>query len=147
MRNYAWAVALIALTGCQKKESDKPAAPERPKDQKEFQMYEMSEMSLLMEQMFADNQRLRAEIIAGNQDLGEMPEHFTKIYSAKMTDPEENDDFFKTKASEFISAQAIIYNDPKMGKMFFNKAVDACIACHQSKCGGPIPRIKKLYIK
>ncbi|WP_235946496.1 hypothetical protein [Flavobacterium silvaticum] len=111
-----------------------------------FEMYEMSEMSLVMEQMFADNQKLRNEIIEGKK-LGEMPVHFQKIHSAAMTDPSENDAFFKTKAKVFLEAQAQIYSDTENAKEHFNASVTACIDCHKVKCMGPVSRIKKLYIK
>ena len=113
---------------------------------KKLEMYEMTEMALLMEQMYVDNKRLKERIIKG-ETIGTFPEHFLKIHSAKMTDEGENDDFFKEQAKKYIVAQQLIYNDPKNAKQHFNNGVDACINCHEQKCGGPIPRIKKLYIK
>lgn len=113
---------------------------------KDFQMYEMSEMAALMEQMYVDNQRLKDRIIKGDT-IGKFPSHFMKIHKAVMTDESDNDAFFKEQAAKFIKAQELIYNDPKNAKEHFNNGVDACIACHKQKCGGPIPKIKKLYIK
>ena len=109
-------------------------------------MYEMSEMSTLMEQMYVDNQRLKQRIQNGDT-IGVFPNHFLKIHKAVMTDPNENDAFFKEQAAQFIKAQELIYKDPKHAKEHFNEGVNACIKCHEVKCGGPIPRIKKLYIK
>lgn len=111
-----------------------------------FKMYEMSEMAALMEQMYADNQRLRERIKNGDT-IGSFPKHFVNIHSSVMTDPGENDAFFKEQAKKFIAAQERIYNDPKNAKTHFNDAVTACIQCHEGKCEGPIARIKKLYIK
>ena len=108
-------------------------------------MYEMSEMSVLMEQMYVDNQRLKERIKNGDT-IGRFPNHFLKIHKAVMTDDKENDTFFKEQAAKFIAAQEMIYKDPKNAKQHFNKGVDACLQCHQVKCAGPIPRIKKLYI-
>ena len=105
----------------------------------------MSEMSLLMEQMYVDNQRLRDRIKKGDT-IGEFPQHFLDIHKAVMTDEEENDAFFKEQAAQFIKAQQLIYSDPQNAKKHFNDGVDACLKCHEVKCGGPIPRIKKLYI-
>ncbi|MGV9003712.1 hypothetical protein [Flavobacterium sp.] len=113
---------------------------------KKLEMYEMTEMALLMEQMYVDNKRLKERIIKG-ESIGTFPEHFLKIHSAKMTDESENDDFFKEQAKKYIIAQQLIYEDPKNAKEHFNNGVDACVKCHEQKCGGPIPRIKKLYIK
>jgi hypothetical protein len=106
----------------------------------------MSEMAALMEQMYVDNQRLKERIQKGDT-IGQFPQHFLKIHQAVMTDESDNDTFFKEQAAKFIKAQEMIYKDPKNAKEHFNTGVDACIQCHQQKCGGPIPRIKKLYIK
>lgn len=111
-----------------------------------FKMYEMSEMAALMEQMYADNMRLRERIKNGDT-IGSFPKHFVNIHSSVMTDPGENDAFFKEHAKKFITSQELIYKDPKNAEKHFNDAVTACVECHQGKCEGPIPRIKKLYIK
>ena len=112
---------------------------------KKFEMYEMSEMALLMEQMYVDNERLKDRIVKGDT-IGKFPNHFLKIHEAVMTDKQENDAFFKEQAANFIKAQELIYEDPANAKEHFNNGIDACIKCHEVKCGGPIPRIKKLYI-
>ena len=54
---------------------------------------------------------------------------------------------FKDKAKEYITAQQLIYSDQKNATTHFNAGIDACIKCHENKCGGPVPRIKKLYIE
>lgn len=113
---------------------------------KKFEMYEMSEMAMLMEQMYVDNNLLKERIKKGDT-IGKFPNHFLKIHSAVMTDPAENDAFFKQQAEKYIEAQELIYSDPKNAQKHFNDGVDACISCHEVKCAGPIARIKKLYIK
>jgi cytochrome c556 len=144
-------IAICTLVSCNKKGAvaavDKKDSTvcEKPSGKK-FDMYEMSEMSLLMEQMYVDNQRLKERIKKGDT-IGQFPTHFMKIHEAVMTDPAENDAFFKEEAAKFIAAQELIYKDPKNAKQHFNTGVDACLSCHQVKCGGPIPRIKKLYIQ
>ncbi len=149
----ALAVILGSCVRFESKEDDK-AAQEQPADTakavagtgKKFEMYQMSEMSLLMEQMYVDNQRLRDRIGKGEK-IGEFPQHFLDIHKAVMTDEAENDAFFKEQAAQFIKAQQLIYSDPANAKKHFNEGVDACLKCHEVKCGGPIPRIKKLYIE
>lgn len=142
---------VLSVISCQKKEAIKVADKEA-KEQcdtvggKKLEMYQMSEMASLMEQMYVDNQRLKERIQKGDT-IGQFPQHFLKIHKAVMTDESDNDAFFKEQAAKFIKAQEMIYKDPKNAKTHFNNGVDACIQCHQQKCGGPIPRIKKLYIK
>ena len=148
MKSLFCLLALSILISCnEKKENAEVRSVEKtPKEKKKFEMYEMSEMSLLMEQMFVDNQRL-AERIKNGDTIGRFPSHFLKIHEAVMTDDKENDAFFKAQSAAFIKSQELIYQDPKNAKAHFNNGIDACIKCHQVKCGGPIPRIKKLYIK
>jgi len=111
-----------------------------------FEMYEMSEMAALMEQMYVDNERLKERIIKGDT-IGKFPKHFINIHKAVMTDETDKDAFFDEQAAKFIKAQELIYQDPKNAKEHFNNGIDACIKCHEVKCGGPIPKIKKLYIE
>jgi hypothetical protein len=140
-------VLVFSLLACQKKEEKKTGQEKcPPKKEKKLEMYQMSEMAALMEQMYVDNLRLKERIKKG-EAVGEFPEHFNKIYTAKFTDETENDLFFKEKAKEYIEAQQLIYSDSKNARKHFNDGVDACLKCHQQKCGGPIPRIKKLFIK
>lgn len=144
--------AVCFISSCNKKqaavadEKKDSTSCEKPSGKKKFEMYEMSEMSLLMEQMYVDNQRLKERIKKGDT-IGKFPNHFLKIHKAVMTDEKENDAFFKEQAANFIEAQRLIYEDPKNAKKHFNDGVNACLSCHEVKCGGPIPRIKKLYIQ
>lgn len=136
-------LAVIFFSSCNsKKEEIKDKTVD---NSEEFEMYQMSEMAALMEQMYVDNERLKERIIKGDT-VGQFPQHFTKIHEAVLTDETDKDAFFKEQAAKFIKAQELIYEDPKNAKEHFNNGVNACIECHQVKCGGPIPRIKKLYI-
>jgi alpha-acetolactate decarboxylase len=109
-------------------------------------MYQMSEMAALMESMYIENEKLKERIKKGDT-IGQFPSHFLNIHKAVMTDESENDQFFKEQAALFIQSQELIYKDPKNAKQHFNEGINACVSCHQVKCGGPIPKIKKLYIK
>lgn len=138
---------IFILGGCEKKtEAVKPEPKQEAPVKKEFKMYEMSEMAALMEQMYVDNMRLKERIISGDT-IGSFPKHFLNIHASAMTDESENDAFFKEQAAKFLKAQELIYNDPVNATKHFNDAVSSCVKCHEQKCEGPIPRIKKLYIK
>jgi hypothetical protein len=143
MKNLLLILALIFLLSCNKNEK---SCTNSVSDNKKFEMYKMSEMATLMEQMYIDNKRLKERIQQGDT-IGKFPNHFLEIHKAVMTDQTENDAFFKEQANQFIAAQQLIYEDPKNAKTHFNDGINACIRCHEVKCGGPIQKIKKLYIK
>ena len=142
----------FGLLSCQKEkqvEANEENTVEKTTDStttEEFEMYEMSEMAALMEQMYVDNERLKERIMKGDT-IGKFPQHFIRIHKAVMTDETDKDAFFDEQAAKFIKAQELIYEDPKNAKEHFNNGIDACIKCHEVKCGGPIPKIKKLYIE
>lgn len=150
MKRYLLVVLVVSLNfaSCDKKVEAVKAAPKKcaAPAKKEFKMYEMSEMAALMEQMYVDNLRLKERITKGDT-IGNFPQHFLKIHGSVMTDDKENDAFFKMQAAKFLKAQELIYKDSLNAKKHFNDAVSSCVACHEQKCEGPIPRIKKLYIK
>ena len=144
-------LSTFILVSCQDKieeaKADEKVACEADSKTNEdgFEMYEMSEMAALMEQMYVDNERLKDRILKGDT-IGKFPQHFMRIHEAVLTDDTDKDDFFNTQAKKFIEAQELIYKDPENAKEHFNNGIDACIKCHEVKCGGPIPKIKKLYI-
>ena len=141
-------ITSIVFFSCQKNKSEDVSAlnTDTVKKKSNFQMYEMTELALLMEQMYAYNQQLRSRII-DKDSLGEFPEKFESIHTAVMTDPSDNDSFYQEQAAEYLKAQKAIYANPDLAEKKFNELVESCLACHAKKCGGPIPRIKKLFIK
>lgn len=129
---------------CQNKEENSSLQRSELPTKKGFEMYEMSEMATLMEQMYAYNLQLKTKI-EHQQELGIYPVFFDRLHTAPMTDASERDLFFENQAQVFLSAQKKIYVATDVVKDY-NAMVQSCIACHQKKCGGPIERIKKLYI-
>jgi cytochrome c553 len=142
MKKLLSLVSFLLLFSCAK---EKKADEKKP--EKKFEMYELSEMAMVMEQMYVENQRLKDRILASDS-IGQYPDFFEKINSAKTTEPGQFDDFFKEQAVLFLETQKDIYKqkDEVSQKKSFNKMVDACIQCHEVKCQGPIDRIQKLYI-
>ena len=74
------------------------------------------------------------------------PEAFDKLHSAILTEASDRDAFFNDQAIKFIESQKMIYTDVDNAEKHFNAMVNQCLECHAKKCGGPIPRIKKLMI-
>ena len=147
MNKYFILIIALLIFSCNKKvEQSSCSSESTTKSEKKFDMYQMSEMAALMESMYIENQKLKERIQKGDT-IGEFPSHFLQIHKAVMTDETENDAFFKEQAALFIKSQELIYQDPKNAKQHFNDGVNACVRCHEVKCGGPLPKIKKLYIK
>jgi cytochrome c553 len=139
MRTIVLFFLLITFSFCSKKEEK---ATEKKED---FVMYEASEMATLMEQMYVYNAQLKEKIENG-ETISATPGYFEKINKATFTKGKERDAFFNEHAQLFLETQnAVVKAEDK--KATFNTMVDACVQCHEVKCGGPIERIKKLYIR
>jgi len=145
MKKILYLFFLLIILSCNKKGGNKNCEATQ-KLGKKFEMYQMSEMAALMESMYIENENLKKRIEKGDT-IGQFPSHFLNIHNAIMTDESDNDQFFKEQAALFIQSQELIYKNPKNAKQHFNEGINACVSCHQVKCGGPIPKIKKLYIK
>ncbi|HZW62351.1 MAG TPA: hypothetical protein VFF15_01770 [Flavobacteriaceae bacterium] len=112
-----------------------------------YDMYEPSEMATLMNAMYEHNQKVKQAILAG-ETPSQFPEDFLKIHTAELSDFKDRDEHFEQFSKQFIQAQKEVFN-PEADtdvKTRYNQAVNLCIACHQTACTGPIPRIKKLLI-
>jgi hypothetical protein len=132
----------IFLLGCKGKKDEQQDFNSPP-----FDMYELSPMAMLMEQMYVDNMRIKSQILAGETDFGEFPVIHESIFSAQLTDPSDKDEFFEWQARYFIEVEKAFYQSKETDKKSqFNAIINSCLECHKSKCGGPIPRIKKLLI-
>lgn len=109
-------------------------------------MYKFSEMALLMEDMYLANEKLKEKILK-QEDLGSFPEKFINIHTAVLTDVNDRTASFEVFSKALIANQKAIYSSSTDSvKNQFNTMVNTCVACHETTCSGPIPRIKKLLI-
>ena len=99
-----------------------------------------------MEEMYAEHQVLKEQILNG-ETPDSLSYDLLKLHTATMTDNSDYDERFKNMAKVFAEYEEKIVSDPANAKANYNQAVQLCISCHQLKCTGPIPRIKKLLIK
>ncbi len=131
---------IVSLFSCNKEQK-------KANNSEDFVMYKQSEMATLMRKMFATNEKVRAQIIAGKVP-NSFPKEFLKIHTAILTDPSDRNASFEVFSKRYIADIEAIYIAPKDSlKQRFNTAINSCVACHQTTCTGPIPRIKKLLIK
>lgn len=114
--------------------------------QEEFTMYQPSEMAALMNTMYHQNTVIRENILNG-KDIGTFPSEYLAIHSAILTDPSDRTTSFEQLSKNYITNMKMVFEDSKNSqKERFNNAITSCIACHQTTCTGPIPKIKKLII-
>ncbi len=135
---------LLLVFGCKKAEKNTLEI----KKKKEYVMYEASEMTLLMNQMYELNQKIKEDILAGNIPE-EFPDKFLKIHTAELSNFKTRDENFKNFSKLFIETEKEIFNTSSNVPVEkrFNNMVNLCVSCHKTECTGPIPRIKKLLIK
>lgn len=133
---------LIVVLVCFSCKSEKKEKMKEP-----FLMYETSELATLMEEFYVYNDSLKSQIV-NDIELSFLPVNFDEIHTAKMTDRFERDENFQQFVKVFQRQQKSIYYTPKDSlKIVYNTKIQTCIACHQTTCTGPIPRIQKLLIE
>jgi cytochrome c553 len=136
---YLTLILCFVVFGCKSNEEEK--------QKKVLVMAETSEMALLMNEMYVYNESIKGQIIEGTLN-NEYPEKFDNIHSAVLTTPSDRDLNFESFSKLFLEAQKELFESPEEDLIIqYNKTINACISCHNVKCVGPIPRIKKLLIK
>ena len=135
---------LLIFVSCDTKTSKSTDSEKK----EELVMYSASELALLMEEMYQYNDSIKKMIENGILPTQQFPDKFLKIHTAEMTNTFERNKVFESFAASFIEHEKSIGNSTLENvKTNFNNAINTCIACHQTSCTGPIPRIEKLLIK
>ena len=117
------------------------------KSKQEPLMYEPTEMALLMRKMYEVNRVVKTQII-NNDPLLLYPEEFSTIHTAILTDPSERNEEFDSIAQQFLIYQKQMFSiNQDSAAYFFNKSINSCVSCHETRCVGPLPKIKKLLIR
>lgn len=140
-------ISLAFIFSCNSK-TEEPINTEAKSEKKVYDMYEPSEMANLMNAFYAENEKIKKDILAGKMPE-EFPSEFMKIHTAELSDFKKRNAKFEAFSKLYIEAEQEVFNtestEPVEAR--FNNAVGVCISCHQTECTGPIPRIKKLLIK
>jgi hypothetical protein len=145
MRILLLSVCVITcFFSCKQPEKEVQAA----KEDIVYDMYEPSEMANLMNEMYAQNLKVKEDILNGNVPL-EFPLDFLKIHSAELSEFKSRNETFQSFSKLFIESEKEIFNadSPIPLEERYNNTINLCISCHQTECTGPIPRIQKLLIK
>lgn len=144
MKKFIFILIIVAvLFSCENKKD--PINKTSKKE--ELVMYQASEMTTLMREMYDFQEGSKQQIEKGELPL-DFPEKFKTIHSAQLSDDFEHDESFKGFTNLYYQDIENLYNSNKENlKGNFNKTINTCVACHETTCTGPIPRIKKLLIK
>lgn len=138
MKQFISIAIIFFMFSCQKKEEK----------QEELIMVEQSEMAALMLQMYAINKENKEKILKGEKP-GNFPSQFYNIHKAVLTTASDRDAAFKAYSDFHLKNLKSLYNTTNIDSLVnqHNNVVNSCITCHEVKCLGPIPKIKKLLIE
>ena len=131
---------LFLLISCKEKEVEKT-------NDNQNMIVKQSEMAALMLLMYEKNEENKKLILAGKSPK-EFPEEFLKIHTAQLTDSTDRNQNFEAFSKYYIKSIKQVFSSPQDSLIEnHNTAINSCIACHETTCVGPIPRIKKLLIQ
>lgn len=105
-----------------------------------------SELAWLMRDMYQDGEKIKIAI-QSKQLPEDFREKFKNIHTAIPTDATVKGEVFDASAKVFLQTLDKFYTEKENQVENFNIVVNACVACHQNYCPGPIKKIKKLAIK
>lgn len=141
------AIGIFFLASCSNNTEPKEQAEETPATE-EPQMREYSELAGIMVSVHAYQSILKDSIKAGAKELPSPPIELQKLHTAEATDSRELDGDYHALADNFIGKlDSLKYLAIEDRLDAYNASVSTCVECHQTRCPGPIPRIKKLYVK
>ena len=107
---------------------------------------ERSELALTMRDMYNQMKLVHDSLKAGKEIQTDYLSRYKSIHTDVATEPEKVDEVYSGMASNFLSTyenfEAATDNKPAT----FNLMLDACLACHQQKCPGPIKAINRLKL-
>lgn len=136
-------LALVTLASCMR-----TAEEEAPKQNWTPQLEEPSELAQIMQDMHEEATKRKASLESGVLDAT-LSETLFAMITAQPTKPHMTGEGFEPYAKSFIGIYNQIHGAEKVDDQIqaHNNMVDACIACHNQFCNGPISRIEKLYVK
>lgn len=117
----------------------------KEKSSGEAEMYEASELALLMRSMAAEQDSFKSALLRGDSILT-FPSSYIHLLDAQASEGMHIGDEYKAFAHSFIDEMDSLRVDTLNTIKRHNRIVEACIACHEMHCGGPIDRIENLFI-
>lgn len=146
MHKFLIVFVVFGLLSCKEDQTATPSTEKTASKKEPLQLYQASEMASFMEEIYREHEKIKEKVLQG-ESPDTLPYNLMKLHTAKFTDTADYDATYIRMANVFIEYEKQMVNDPENIKEHFNNSVKLCISCHQLKCTGPIPRIKKLLIK
>lgn len=108
--------------------------------------YKTSALAAVMRAMHDTLSVVKSDIEQGSSP-DSLPYFLNEILSAEATDPSDINDTYKSLANNFLKKR-IEYNraNPELKLDGYIGVIDACVSCHEVFCGGPMDKIKRLYL-
>lgn len=107
---------------------------------------ERSELALTMREMYDQMKLVHDSLKAGKQIHTDYLSRYKSIHTDVATEPEKIDEVYDGMAANFLTSYENFEKDTNDKAATFNLMLDACLACHQQKCPGPIKAINKLKL-
>ncbi|MCB9184219.1 MAG: hypothetical protein H6591_09890 [Flavobacteriales bacterium] len=108
-----------------------------------------SELALLMREMAAHADSVKAGIARGDKQLPPYPTNIKKLLTATPTKDMHIDPItFPTFGKDYQAKVDALYKVGRKNRpQAYNALVQSCANCHSTHCPGPMMRIKKMYVK
>lgn len=137
--SIAFVLILIVFIACKNNTTSQKEAS---------QMYEYTPLALLMLDMHDKSKMWKLAIEHDTLNI-EYPDNFNGIFTLEATDNSVRNEEFAGYATSYLQSVNNLVDTKKNKKQIkrYNASIDACVACHQVFCQGPIDKINKLYIK
>lgn len=139
MKHFLQVILVFLVIGCSQKKEPKISITAG-------KTAKQSEMAALMLKMYQANLENKGLILEGKTP-NNFPKEFLSIHTAQLTDPTVRTANFAVFSEMYINTfQQETATDKEFAKEKHNATIHSCIACHNTTCIGPIPKIKKLLI-
>lgn len=145
----AIAVTVTVVVACANEETPSKASESKVPDDgiTVVNGVERSELALTMRDMYDQMKLVKDSLKAGVAVQTNYLERYKRIHTDRATEPEKIDEVYNGMATLFISKYEAFERAVDTNKVeAFNQMLDACLACHQHKCPGPVKAIKKLKL-
>jgi len=143
---------LLAFVGCQDSTDPNPDASviEASKQSEGITVVngvERSELALTMRLMYDQMKLVSDSLKDGKTIHTNYLNRYKSIHTDIATEPEKIDEVYQGLAENFIAKYDDFEKSTSDRDLAFNNMLDACLACHASKCPGPIKAIKKIKLR